>query len=82
MRRSLVIVLCWLVMFGNASVVFWAPTVAAKFPVLQHVMIQTCVVAALSFVTAVLLRMQIIKTVNEEAAARSRSATAHEEPSD
>lgn len=68
MRKKLTLVLCWLVMFGNAATVHQAASIAALEPEFRRTEIVISVVAILSLCCALILRAKIVKSLREDRA--------------
>ncbi len=63
MRQQLVLVFCWVVMFGNVAIVVAAPGIALCYRDLLPLEIEASVVAVLSFCCALLLRGRVVKSL-------------------
>jgi hypothetical protein len=72
MRRNLVLILCWLAMFGNVSMIIPVCDIAARNRDLVPAMFELWGVAVLSFACAFILRGTIVKSIRQS---RSESST-------
>jgi hypothetical protein len=62
MRRQVLLVFCWVVMFGNVVIAIPTSTVAHCYPELLSVEMEVFVVALLSFWCALILRGRVVRS--------------------